>query len=438
MRLRKSLPFLRGEVLILFLISFVVNLGFSCVSPVFPFYVLALKGLIHKVPELELTVHAEQASIEFGVLMASFMLTRAPMAAVSGHLSDVLGRKRMISLGLLVYSLAAAAYLFCPSVAYLIAIRASQGVASAMVWPVAEALLSDLVKKSERGRAMSIYISLMNFATVFGPSMGAITYKLYVSSVSNPDLFTALRTPFILLTATSFVGLASSFKLSETKVSGGSRGERSADVRASIRRLKGEIKRSLNTMYINGMINGFSMGIIQTAFIIFVITEVSKDPSIIALLFSVSGALTILSSIVAGHVSDKVRKRKTPILLSYLVSRPVFFFAPLVRDVGTLLVFLSLWSLASGISIPLMRALQADLVSSKVRGTIFGFQQTFFNSGIIVGALAGGYLCETLAGKEFSLLWATFNGLAVPFFIAASLGVVTTILFGLYVTEKTE
>ena len=438
LRLRRSLSFLTRDVLTLFLISFVVNLGFSCISPIFPFYVLALKGLIHKVPELELTIHAEQASIEFGVLMASFMLTRAPMAAVSGHLSDMLGRRKVIILGLLIYSLAAVAYLFCTSVAYLIAIRASQGVASAMVWPVAEALLSDLVKRFERGRAMSIYVSLMNFANIFGPSLGTVAYKLYVSSVDNPDLFTALRMPIILLAATSFIGLAASLRLPETKAAGTSGSRRSGEIRATMHALKGKVKRSLNTIYFNGAINGFSMGIIQTAFIIFVINEVSKDPSTIGLLFSVSGIVSILSSITAGHISDKLRERKTSILLSYLVSRPLLFFAPFVKDVGTLLLLFSLWSLAFGISMPLMRALQADLISSEIRGTVFGFQQTFFNSGMVVGALSGGYLCGILTRKRFSFLGLTFSGLAIPFFIAAGLGVFTTVLFGLYVSEKAE
>ena len=36
-----------------------------------------------------------------------------------------------------------------------------------------------------------------------------------------------------------------------------------------------------------------------------------------------------------------------------------------------------------------MRVLQADLTPFEVRGTIFGLQQTFFDSGTAFGALAG-------------------------------------------------
>ena len=428
--------FLGRDTIILFAISFIINLGFSFTTPIFPFYILALKGVIQEVPELEVYIRAEAAAIEFGVLMASFMLTRAVMAAFSGYLSDILGRRKMILLGSLIYFLTAIAYIFCPNITFLILIRASQGVASAMVWPVAEAMLSDLVKRVERGRTMSIYVSLMNFANIFGPYLGVAAYKAYIASTSTPDLFTALRIPFILLVAASFSSLIASFCLHDVREAYGSRVRGSwSRVREAISELSGKVRRSLNTIYLNGVVNGFGMGIVETAFVIFVINEVSKDPSTLGLLYSVGGIVSILSSIFAGHLSDKIRERKKSIFLSYLISRPLLFLTPFVKDVASLIILFSLFNLAFGVSMPLMRALQADLVPSKIRGTIFGLQQTFFNSGVVAGALIGGYLCEALATKSISIFGFVIKGIAAPFLITAALGVFTTILFALFVSE---
>ena len=72
--------FLTKYVAIIFSISFFVNLGFSCTSPVFPYYVLAFKGILTEIPEeLVGTVEAYKASVELGALMAAFMISRAPM-----------------------------------------------------------------------------------------------------------------------------------------------------------------------------------------------------------------------------------------------------------------------------------------------------------------------------------------------------------------------
>ena len=206
--------FLTRYVAIIFSISFFVNLGFSCISPVFPYYVLAIKGILTEIPEeLVGAVEAYKASVELGALMAAFMISRAPMAAFVGYLSDRIGRKRIIVLGLTLYFLTAVGFILSPNIPSLIFVRVLQGISSAMVWPVAETLLTEIVDKFHRGKAMSIYVSLMNFAGIFGPSIGVAVYKIYISSVSDPDLFTALRMPFIFLAIVSLAAVISSLSL---------------------------------------------------------------------------------------------------------------------------------------------------------------------------------------------------------------------------------
>ena len=87
----------KRALIILLLASFIVNLGFSALSPVFPYLVLALKGVLKELPELTTgSVQAHLGALEFGFLMAAFMATRAPVAIFSGFLSDLFGRKRTI------------------------------------------------------------------------------------------------------------------------------------------------------------------------------------------------------------------------------------------------------------------------------------------------------------------------------------------------------
>ena len=430
--------FLTRHVAIIFSISFFVNLGFSCISPVFPYYVLALKGILKEIPEeLVGTIEAYQASIELGALMAAFMISRAPMAAFVGYLSDRMGRKRIIALGLTLYFLTAVGFIISPNIPSLIIARILQGISSAMVWPVAETLLTEIVDKLHRGKAMSIYVSLMNFAGIFGPSIGVAIYKLYIVSTANPDLFTALRTPFIFLAIVSLAALFSSLSLPKKK--GNSIIKKSSfSLRGmidSLKKLSADAKQSIYVIYINGIVNGFGMGIVNTSAIVYIIQEVVKDPAGLGLLYSISGVVTIASSLLAGHLSDRIGKRKQLIIAGYLISRPVFFIIPFVKNLWLLIGLYSLATLSFGIGMPLMRVLQADLTPTEIRGTIFGFQQTFFNSGTAAGALAGGYLCAAVSTINFNIFGLSVKGIALPFWITATLGVFTTILFWLFVTE---
>ena len=435
MRLPK---FLTKHVAIVFLISFFVNLGFSCVSPVFPFYVLALKGILTEIPEeLMGTIEAYKASVELGALMAAFMISRAPMAAFVGYLSDRVGRKKIIVLGLTLYFLTAVGFILSPDIPCLIIARILQGVSSAMVWPVAETLLTEIVDRLQRGKAMSIYVSLMNFAGIFGPSIGVAIYKLYITSIDNPDLFTALRTPFIFLAIVSLGALISSLYLPKGRknVSSNRSHFNFRGIKDSLNMLSVEARRSIYVIYVNGIVNGFGMGIVNTSAIVYIIQEVAKDPAGLGMLYSISGVVTITSSVLAGHLSDKIGKRKQLIIVGYFISRPVFFFIPFVKNLWMLIGLYSLATLSFGIGMPLMRVLQADLTPTEVRGTIFGFQQTFFNSGTAAGALIGGYLCALVANINFNLLGSTVNGIFIPFWITAILGFFTTILFWLFVNE---
>lgn len=431
--------FLTKYVAIIFSISFFVNLGFSCTSPVFPYYVLAFKGVLTEIPEeLVGAVEAYKASVELGALMAAFMISRAPMAAFVGYLSDRIGRKRIIVLGLTFYLLTAVGFILSPNIPSLILVRILQGISSAMVWPVAETLLTEIVDKLHRAKAMSIYVSLMNFAGIFGPSIGVAIYKIYITSVSDPDLFTALRMPFIFLAIVSLAAVISSLSLPKGK-KGNTIHDKSRfslhGIKDSLRRFSVEAKRSIYTIYVNGTVNGFGMGIANTSVIVYIIQEVVKDPAGLGMLYSISGVVTITSSILAGHLSDRIGKRKQLIMTGYFISRPVFFIIPFVKNLWILIGLYSLVTLAFGIGMPLMRVLQADLTPSEVRGAIFGLQQTFFNSGTAVGALAGGYLCAAVSGINFEFFGLTINGIAIPFWITAILGIFTTILFWIFVAE---
>ncbi len=427
----------RLALLITLLISLVIGIGFSAATPVFPYLVLALKGVLKQLPELtQGSIAAHEGAVEFGALMAVFMLFRAPIAAFSGTLSDLFGRKAMILVGMVLYTLTSFGMLLVDDVLGLIIMRALTGVASGITWPVAEAYLADVTTPSERGKAISLYVMTQNLGDIVGPGIGAGVYKLYVEFFGPSDYVFALKTPFIVMALLSLVatGLAAALpKVVASTASKLSTGVR--EVIAIIRSLPKDVARSIKTIYINGAANGVAMGIMNTALIVFAVEKVVKDPAIIGLAFTIMGVTALPTTFLSGYLSDRFERRKPFVLLSYLISRPVVFLMPFITDVVGLLVILIAFMMAFSVGMPVMRALQSELVGQEVRGTIFGVQQLFFNTGVVGGAMFGSYLVAVYAPTTVNILGFELTGYIVPFWTAGILTVLTTILFALYVVE---
>ncbi|HWI41461.1 MAG TPA: MFS transporter [Verrucomicrobiae bacterium] len=121
---------------------------------------------------------------DFGVTPAagSLTLSAATLALaitlpVSGTLSDLLGRRRMMIASVLLTSLLALASAWCPSMHTLLAARLLQGVVLAGVPAVAMAYLGDEVEQASISAAMGLYIS--------GNALGGMTGRMLTALLAD-------------------------------------------------------------------------------------------------------------------------------------------------------------------------------------------------------------------------------------------------------------
>ncbi len=426
----------RLALLITLLISLVIGVGFSAAMPVFPYLVLALKGILTQLPELTRgAIQAHEGAVEFGALMAAFMIFRAPVAAFSGTLSDLLGRKTLILVGMVIYTVTSFGMFLVNDVIGLIVMRALTGVASGITWPVAEAYLADVTTPDERGRAISLYIMTQNLGDVVGPGIGAAVYKLYVGIFGPRDYLLALKTPFIVMGGLSLLATALALALPRVIPRAREVGSGLREIASVLRSLPPRVATSIKAIYVNGVGNGLAMGIMNTALIVYAVERIVKDPAVIGLAFTIMGLAALPTTFISGWLSDRFARRKPFILASYLVSRPVIFVMPFLSDVASFILVLVAFMMAFSIGMPIMRALQSELVGQQIRGTVFGVQQLFFNAGVVVGALAGSYLVAVYAPATLNLLGVELTGYVVPFWLAGVITVITTLIFALYVSE---
>jgi EmrB/QacA subfamily drug resistance transporter len=111
------------------------------------------------IEELEWTVNA------YTLTFAAFLLTGAA-------LGDRFGRKRLFMIGLGIFTAASAAAALAPSVDWLIAARAAQGIGGAIVTPLTLTILSAAVPAARRGAALGVWSGVAGLAVASGPLVG--------------------------------------------------------------------------------------------------------------------------------------------------------------------------------------------------------------------------------------------------------------------------
>jgi MFS family permease len=107
-------------------------------------------------------------------IVLAYLAATTGLVVVAGRLGDLLGRRRLLSLGLAIF---AAASLLCgaaPSLAWLVAARALQGCGAALMMALTLAFVGEIVAPNKTGSAMGLLGSMSAIGTALGPSLGGL------------------------------------------------------------------------------------------------------------------------------------------------------------------------------------------------------------------------------------------------------------------------
>src|SRR6185437_2768336 len=135
----------------------------------------------------------------------AYTLTFGGFLLLGGRLADLLGRRRMFMLGLIVFSLASLAGGLAQSEAWLIVARATQGLGAAIVSPAALSIITTtFAEGAERNRALGIWGAVAGAGGAAGVLLGGILTSglswRWVLFVNVPiGLIAAMLAPRLLL-----------------------------------------------------------------------------------------------------------------------------------------------------------------------------------------------------------------------------------------------
>ncbi len=380
----------------------------------------------------ETVIFTPEVIIYMALNIAAFMFLRAPFATIFGRLSDKIGRKKLVVSGLLIYVMVGVALGLARNPVEVVGIRAVQGISSAMVWPVAQALLMETVSIDIRTRAMTMFVMALNLANLAGPGLGGAIYNFFYHA--NPDaLAIDILRPTVLSPVPAFIlAFILSFMLREDGFKLRSFDEAEYEEEDSIWHIDFElIKRSIYTIYATGIINGFGIGLVASIVIIYISEFVIKEPIGIGALMFLTGLVGLIVAYPMARYADISLGKKRMAIFAMLLRALAFFILPFSTSIPFIALVLSLNSISFNVGMPSLRALQADLTKKSFRGKVFGQQQTFFNAGMAIGAVIGAFLYILYAHKTvFSV-----PGTILVFYPSAILFVISILLIEKYVVE---
>src|SRR5213076_153202 len=119
------------------------------------------------VPVIRRDLHAGISGLEWTV--NAYTLTFAVLLLTGAALGDRFGRRRLLAIGIAIFTAASAAAALSPSIVALDVARAAQGVGGAIVMPLTLTVLSAAVPAGRRGVALGIWGGISGLAVAFGP-----------------------------------------------------------------------------------------------------------------------------------------------------------------------------------------------------------------------------------------------------------------------------
>jgi EmrB/QacA subfamily drug resistance transporter len=121
----------------------------------------------------------DASAIQLGWIASSFILSSAIFLMPFGRLADIVGRKKIFTLGIGLFTLSTFLVVFCNSITTLLILRVAQGISSAMIFGTSLAIITSVFAPGERGRAMGINITAVYAGLSGGPIIGGMLTQYF-------------------------------------------------------------------------------------------------------------------------------------------------------------------------------------------------------------------------------------------------------------------
>ena len=332
----------------------------------------------------------------------------------AGALSDIIGRKKTMLIGLLFFAFMPFTYLLVTSYYPLLLIRFIHGLATAIYGPVSMAVVADIAG-TKKGEMLSWFSSITIIGNLLGAPLGGLILH-HSAGAADPSL-REFYSAYLLSGITGMMSLVLSLGLlrdGKAVERGTSLSEAYARFVSGIKEV-GSDKRVVITSAMEGMQN-MAVGALEAFLPIYAVKVAGLNEFQAGILWGVQVVTTILSKPVMGKTSD--RYGRTALIVTGLLICAVSFGAiPMLTNFALLMIAAAFFGLGEAVVTSSGAALVADLCKEKHFGTAMGTFGTIFDIGHASGPILAGFLIARYDYLYAFWFMAALLVLAVPVFV---------------------
>jgi MFS family permease len=124
--------------------------------------------------------HAFQAAFQdVQWIVLAYLLAVTTLVVGLGRLGDIVGRRRLLLAGIGLFTVASVACGLAPTLPWLIAARAAQGLGAAVMMVLPMALVGATVPKAKTGSVMGLLGTMSAVGTALGPTLGGVLMSAF-------------------------------------------------------------------------------------------------------------------------------------------------------------------------------------------------------------------------------------------------------------------
>lgn len=374
---------------ILFAVMFFVMVGFGIIIPVLPFYAEGIGA----------------TPTQLGLLMAVYSLMQLLFSPMWGKISDRIGRKPVIMIGIIGLSLSFFLMAISSQLWMLFAARIIGGFLSSANMPTVTAYVADITSEEDRGKGMGVVGAAVGLGFVFGPAIGGIFSEISLSMPFYISGISSLLTFFIVL-----------FFLKESLPE--SERQQSTDSQPSRWQA---FSGSLSILYTLQLFVSISLAGLEASFAYFAAQKVGLNTVQLGYIFMIMG---FTGAIVQGGLLGRLTKKwgeGNVIQIGIIISIIGFLLVLLIDDFTTAAIYLSVFGIGNGLIRPSVSSLLTKR-STVGHGSVTGLLSSFDSFGRIVGPPLGGWLFAVMMN--------------LPYIVGAILSVIAFILYRIYAVKS--
>lgn len=393
------------QIVVLMSSMFIFTLGFSIILPVLPYIIKEMNA----------------NAFDLCLLLASFSATQFLFAPFWGKVSDRIGRKPVLAIALLGFSISFVLIGLSGSILMILIWETIGGALSAGIYPAALAYIADISRPAQRGRLMGLMGASSGLGIIFGPALGG-----YVAQWG-------LMTPFFLAAIISFLTLVFGYVFLPESYKGRKHSDNGPHIS-----ILSALKMRVGIFFVVALFIAFAAAGFEGTYSYYVMdrfhlsAEGATDMSLLGFPLSLTGpgvmsivctAMSIVSVIcqglLVGKAIDRFGEEKT-ILFGLLVGCGGLLLLLTSFDLLTMIVYSSIISIGFGLVNPCLNTLVSEHADEDHQGVVLGVLGAYGSLGRIAGPVVGGATYLIMVELPYIISAAISAVCAVTVFTAIS------------------